>query len=202
MKCKIIFNPKDIPTLADFEKIEEFEYNGVFKLLERGYQAPGNSCWILNCENNKLYVIENNICWELGIIKNTATENRKIKEMTNKKYTAKLKVNNDRIIEVEGLSGPFSCQFIGCTPPISESGETDEDYCCDECLLKNQTSINDQEITKDLMLDEVISSQKLEIENLKKIIESQQSYIQMLQTSSNELINVTLKQLVELLGKK
>ena len=45
-------------------------------------------------------------------------------------------------------------------------------------------------------------NQRSEIENLKKIIESQQSYIQMLQTSSNELINVTLKQLVELLGKK
>ncbi len=204
MKCKIISNPKNIPSFEDFEKIEEFEYDGVLELLQRVYQPPGNICWVLNCENDKLYRSENNVFLELGIIKNTAIENRKTKEMTSKKYTALLKINNNRVIEVEGLEGPFSCQFIGCTPPISELKdlETDENYCCDECLLRNETNYDDEEITKDLMLDEVISSQRLEIENLKKIIESQQSYIQMLQTSSNELINVTLKQLVELLGKK
>lgn len=205
MKCKVIHNPKNIPSFEDFEKIEEFEYDGVLELLQRVYQPPGNICWVLDCENGKLHRSENNVFLELGVIKNTVTENRKIKEMTNKKYTAKLKVNNDRVIEVEGLSGPFSCQFIGCTPPISESDKTDEDYCCDECLLKSETDYDDEEITKDLMLDEVISSQKFEIDNLKKTIEAQQSYIQMLQTqnnnSSRELINITLK-LVELLGKK
>lgn len=176
MKCKIIHNPKNVPILEDFEKIEEFEYDGVLELLQRVYQPPGNICWVLNCENGKLYRSENNVFLELGIIKNIAAENRKTKEMTNKKYTALLRLNNTRVIEVEGLEGSFSCQFIGCVPPISETDETDEtdeseqDYCCDECLLQNQTSIDDQEICKDLMLDEVISSQHLEIEKLMSIV--------------------------------
>ena len=176
MKCKIIHNPRNIPTFEDFEKIEEFEYDGVLELLQKAHQPPGNICWVLDCENGKLYRSENNVFLELGIIKNTATENRKTKEITNKKYTALLRLNNNRVIEVEELEGSFSCEFIGCVPPISENDEIDEtdeleqDYCCDECLLQNQTSIDDQEICKDLMLDEVISSQHLEIERLMSIV--------------------------------
>ena len=182
MKCKIISNPKSIPTFEDFEKIEEFEYDGVFKLLKSIDSAPGNTCWVLNCENGKLYLIENKNCWECGFI------GEEVKDITNKKYTAILKINNNRVIEVEGLEGSFSCEFIGCVPPISETDEIDEeDYCCDECLLQNQTSIDDEEICKDLMLDEVISSQHLEIERLTEIIQ--------------DLVTTNLR-LVEMLGKK
>ena len=191
MKCKIIVNKKIVPTFEDFEKIEEFEYDGVFKLLKSTDSAPGNCCWILDCENGKLYLIDNKECWEFGIIKNK--NGKEVKEMTNKKYTALLRLNNTRVIEVEGLEGSFSCEYIGCVPPISETDEIDEideldeDYCCDECLLQNQTSIDDQEICKDLMLDEVISSQHLEIERLTEIIQ--------------DLVTTNLK-LVEMLGKK
>lgn len=113
-------------------------------------------------------------------------------ELKNQKYTAKLKIN-DRIIEIEGLKGLFKCEFMGCDF-VSENNEirplqqeTEQDYCCDECLLQSQTSIDDQEITKDLMLDEVISSQHLEIERLTTIIQ--------------DLVTTNLK-LVEILASK
>ena len=63
--------------------------------------------------------------------------------------------------------------------------EESENYC-DKCLLKSQTSYDDQEISKDLILDEVISSQHLEIERLTTIIK--------------DLVTTNLK-LVEILGK-
>lgn len=140
MKCKIIFNPRYIPTFEHFEKIEEFEYDGVLELLQRVYQPSGNICYVLNCENGKLYRSENNVFCELGIISNYFEEKSKR-----------------------------------------------ESYCCDECLLQNQTSIDDKEICKDLMLDEVISSQKLEIERLTEIVQ--------------DLVTTNLK-LVEMLALK
>lgn len=124
MKCKIIFNPRDIPTFEDFEKIEEFEYDGVLELLERVYQPPGNTCWVLNCENGKLYVSENGVFLELGIIKNYFEE---------------------------------------------KSKSVIEENCCD------------------IMLDEVISSQHLEIERLTEIVQ--------------DLVTTNLK-LVEILALK
>lgn len=99
-------------------------------------------------------------------------------KIKNQKYTAKLKINNNRIIEVEGLKGLFKCEVMNCDF-ISENEETDKQDCCDECLL------DDQELTKDLMLDEVISSQHREIERLMNIVQ--------------DLITTNLK-LVEIIG--
>ena len=129
--------------------------------------------------------------------------------MNIQKYTLTLKLynlqtNDDRIIEIEGLSGSvedLKIEFMGIQnwtkedekAEIKDSEQLEQTYCND-CLLEEQE-----------MLDEVISSQRLEIESLKKIVESQQSYIEMLQTSdhklSSGLVDITSK-LVEILGKK
>ncbi len=157
MKCKIIVNKKTVPTFEDFEKIEEFEYDGIFKFFGKSYLSPDNACWVLNCENGMLYVrhsnfsiYENNVFWELGIINGYS----------------------EKIIEIF------------------------EDY-------------DDEEITKDLMLDEVISSQHREIEKLEEIIKEfsnqnskltniietnstiikqQNEYIRILQTESQKIL--------------
>lgn len=140
MKCKIICSSKDyVPTFEDFEKLQEFEYDGVFEFLGKFNQTPDNKCWVLDCQIGKLYVrhsslptFENNVFWEFGTVNGFPKE-------------------------------------------------TDEQDCCDECLL------DDQEITKDLMLDEVISSQHREIERLMNIVQ--------------DLVTTNLK-LVEIMGLK
>lgn len=168
------------------------------------YQSDSKANIIAKISN---YVVENNIDYRLindsstsnfdySIVEKEIIRKRKMQQNNEQKYTLTMKISNsitndERIIEVEGLSGPIKdlkFEFLGFQNWTKQDEESEfaDMYCCDECLLQNQTSADDEEICKDLMLDEVISSQHLEIERLTKIIQ--------------DLVTTNLK-LVEILGK-
>lgn len=115
--------------------------------------------------------------------------------MNKQKYTLTLKLynsetNDSRIIEIEGLSGKLRdlkfevIGFQNWTKEDEENELEDSEYSKQE--FYNECLLEEQEISKDLMLDEVISSQHLEIERLTEIIQ--------------DLVVTNLK-LVEMLGK-
>lgn len=169
------------------------------------YQSDSKDNVIAKISN---YIVENNIDYRLindystsnfdySIVEKEIIRKRKMQQTNEQKYTLTMKISNritndERIIEVEGLTGPIKdlrFEFMGFKNWTKEDEESElaDLYCCDECLLKNQTSIDDKEICKDLMLDEVISSQHLEIERLTEIIQ--------------DLVTTNLK-LVEMLALK
>lgn len=268
MKCKIIHNPKNIPSFEDFEKIEEFEYDGVLELLQKVYQPPDNICWVLDCENGKLYRSENNVFLELGIVNGFINgEIMQKQETTYFKITSHFGAQRDDysnvIMVVESSTDLKSwkqiyksnnhLELISWLSSMILLNELENNYhvLADyyisnqiatkifenknhyknqirELNLKEEDPVNldglndlvygetdydDEEITKDLMLDEVISSQRLEIEKLEEIIKEfsnqnlkltniietnstiikqQNEYIRILQTESQKiLLNVS-----------
>jgi len=109
-----------------------------------------------------------------------------------------IKKKNMKSYRVFIVLGGIENQFIEFDPDlvINTYGDKfiygDEDDTDDSVVFSDSSedfakNYDDEEITKDLMLDEVISSQKLEINRLLKIIEDQQSYIMTLNEHSSHM---------------
>lgn len=163
---------------------EEKQYMTPTKLTAK----PVNYDFKIYCNTNS-YIIHTNeehIAEATEIIEAFAFIAHQIKKKDMKSYRVFI------------VLGGIENQFIEFNPDlvINTYGDKfnygDEDDTDDSVVFSDSSedfakNYDDEEITKDLMLDEVISSQKLEINRLLKIIEDQQSYIMTLNEHSSHM---------------